>query len=84
MEALKEEHEKKLNEQRQLIERYQQRTVMSQLKILVNEADTESEIFAEDFLEDKVPVTDFIQKYKQLRKLHHLRKTKYEKLTYGH
>lgn len=80
MEALREEHEKKLKEQKNLIERYQQRNIIAQLKTSVNEADVDSEVYAESFLEGKVPVAEFAQKYKQMRKLHHSRKTKYEKL----
>lgn len=82
MEALKEEHDKRLREQRHLIDRYQQRNVIAQLKTAVNEADVESEMYADHFLEAKVPLAEFIQKYKQLRKLYHLRKTKYEKLVH--
>lgn len=106
MEALKEEHKKRLNEQRQLIEvslnaphvystlqcvsvsqKYQPHSVVAQLKMLVNESDTQSEVrvlvhgvvmlkcsvscqvYADDFLDAKIPVAEFVQKYKQLRKV---------------
>lgn len=80
--SLKEGYDKKLREQGQLVERYQTKPVASHLKCLAQEADTDSEIVAEDLVDKKIPVAEFIQKYRHQRKLHHLRKVKHEKLSY--
>jgi len=65
------------------VQRYQPKTVTSRLKTLTQDAETESEVVAEDFMDKKMEVAKFSQKHKEQRKLYHLRKIKYEKLTFS-
>ncbi|XP_064404258.1 vacuolar protein sorting-associated protein 37A-like [Halichondria panicea] len=83
MQALKTDYEKLLEEQKQLTERYQSKNIVARLKTLTQEAETESEVIAEDFLDNKLSLAEFKQKYKQQRVLHHERKSKHEKLSYS-
>lgn len=81
----KERYDKQSREQQNIRDKFVHfsKTASSQLKVLAQEADTESEIIAEEFVEAKMQETEFIRNFKEKRKLHHLRMSKHEKLQYG-
>jgi hypothetical protein len=53
-------------------------TALRKLKTLCQDADINSETIAEDFLNEKLESSSFIQKFLQERKLYHLRASKLE------
>jgi ESCRT-I complex subunit VPS37 len=83
--AEKEKYDKLLRDQRTIRDKFVNlsKTASSRLKTLAQEADTESEIIAEDFIEGKMHAVEFIRNFKEKRKLHHLRMSKHEKLQHS-
>jgi hypothetical protein len=85
--AEKERYDRQSREQMEIRDKYLKlnKSVALRLKSLAREAETESEIMAEDFLENRTQkADDFIRTFKEKRKLHYLRISKSEKLERRH
>lgn len=82
LQSCKETYDKLYQQQIQIMERYDRRNAFIKLKTLTQEADTESDITAEEFLEQKIDITKFLQKFLHERKLYHLRASKSELMKY--
>ncbi|XP_003389105.1 PREDICTED: vacuolar protein sorting-associated protein 37A-like [Amphimedon queenslandica] len=82
LQSLKERYDKIIKKQSQLVEKYDSARATMQLKTLSQETDTNSDIIADDFLEQKMDCSSYLQKFLQERKLYHLRSAKLEMLKY--
>ncbi|XP_072041009.1 vacuolar protein sorting-associated protein 37A-like [Amphiura filiformis] len=61
-------------------ERFLPENILDNLRVSAAEAEHDSEKLADNFLEGKVPIDDFLKQYTDLRKTLHLKKAKEEKL----
>ncbi|XP_059140536.1 vacuolar protein sorting-associated protein 37A-like [Physella acuta] len=82
LENLKVEFEKHCEHHMTLSDQYHPLHIQSNLKVAVMEADEESEIIAEQFLEKEIDVDEFLKKFMEKRTLCHLRRAKEEKLNH--
>ncbi|KAH9508254.1 Vacuolar protein sorting-associated protein 37A [Bulinus truncatus] len=80
LENLKAEFENHCERHMSLSDMYHPSHIQTNLKVAVMEADEESEIIAERFLEKELDVDEFLKSFMEKRTLCHLRRAKEEKL----
>ncbi|KFO99381.1 Vacuolar protein sorting-associated protein 37A, partial [Calypte anna] len=72
--------EKKMQRQHELSESCSPSALQARLKVAAHEAEEESDTIAEDFLEGKTEIDDFLSSFMEKRTLCHCRRAKEEKL----
>ncbi|XP_014377024.2 vacuolar protein sorting-associated protein 37A isoform X3 [Alligator sinensis] len=77
---LKATFEKKMQRQHELSESCSPSALQARLKVAAHEAEEESDTIAEDFLEGKTEIDDFLSIFMEKRTLFHCRRAKEEKL----
>ncbi|XP_069780665.1 vacuolar protein sorting-associated protein 37A [Narcine bancroftii] len=77
---LKSTFEKKIQRQHELSESCSLSALQARLKVAAHQAEEESEVIAEEFLEGKVEIDDFLSNFMEKRTLCHCRRAKEEKL----
>lgn len=77
---LKRTFEKKMQRQHELSESCSLSALQARLKVAAHQAEEESEVIAEEFLEGKVEIDDFLSSFMDKRTLCHCRRAKEEKL----
>ncbi|NXU59438.1 VP37A protein, partial [Turnix velox] len=77
---LKAAFEKKMQRQHELSESCSPSALQARLKVAAHEAEEESDTIAEDFLEGKTEIDDFLSSFMEKRTLCHCRRAKEEKL----
>ncbi|XP_078073767.1 vacuolar protein sorting-associated protein 37A isoform X2 [Mustelus asterias] len=77
---LKNTFEKKLQRQHELSESCSLSALQARLKVSAHQAEEESDVIAEDFLEGKVEIDDFLSSFMEKRTICHCRRAKEEKL----
>ncbi|OBS77924.1 hypothetical protein A6R68_19685, partial [Neotoma lepida] len=77
---MKSTFEKKMQRQHELSESCSASALQARLKVAAHEAEEESDNIAEDFLEGKTEIDDFLSSFKEKRTICHCRRAKEEKL----
>uniref|UniRef100_UPI00398F58CF vacuolar protein sorting-associated protein 37A n=1 Tax=Pristiophorus japonicus TaxID=55135 RepID=UPI00398F58CF len=77
---LKSTFEKKLQRQHELSESCSLSALQARLKVAAHQAEEESDVIAEEFLEGKIEIDDFLSSFMEKRTLCHCRRAKEEKL----
>uniref|UniRef100_A0A4W3IXM4 VPS37A subunit of ESCRT-I n=1 Tax=Callorhinchus milii TaxID=7868 RepID=A0A4W3IXM4_CALMI len=77
---LKVAFEKKMQRQHELNESCSLSALQARLKVAAHQAEEESEVIAEEFLEGKAEIDDFLSSFMEKRTLCHCRRAKEEKL----
>lgn len=77
---MKSTFEKKMQRQHELSESCSASALQARLKVAAHEAEEESDNIAEDFLEGKTEIDDFLNSFKEKRTICHCRRAKEEKL----
>ncbi|GAB1293115.1 Vacuolar protein sorting-associated protein 37A [Apodemus speciosus] len=77
---MKSTFEKKMQRQHELSESCSASALQARLKVAAHEAEEESDNIAEDFLEGKTEIDDFLNSFKEKRTVCHCRRAKEEKL----
>ncbi|XP_040346010.1 vacuolar protein sorting-associated protein 37A isoform X2 [Herpailurus yagouaroundi] len=77
---LKSTFEKKMQRQHELSESCSASALQARLKVAAHEAEEESDNIAEDFLEGKTEIDDFLSSFMEKRTICHCRRAKEEKL----
>ncbi|XP_066488916.1 vacuolar protein sorting-associated protein 37A isoform X1 [Tiliqua scincoides] len=77
---LKATFEKKMQRQHELSESCSASALQARLKVAAHEAEEESDTIAEDFLEGKTEIDDFLSSFMEKRTVCHCRRAKEEKL----
>uniref|UniRef100_A0A8C7AJ09 VPS37A subunit of ESCRT-I n=1 Tax=Neovison vison TaxID=452646 RepID=A0A8C7AJ09_NEOVI len=77
---LKSAFEKKMQRQHELSESCSASALQARLKVAAHEAEEESDNIAEDFLEGKTEIDDFLSSFMEKRTICHCRRAKEEKL----
>ncbi|XP_003221634.1 vacuolar protein sorting-associated protein 37A [Anolis carolinensis] len=77
---LKATFEKKMQRQHELSESCSASALQARLKVAAHEAEEESDTIAEDFLEGKTEIDDFLSSFMEKRTICHCRRAKEEKL----
>ncbi|XP_061440171.1 vacuolar protein sorting-associated protein 37A [Rhineura floridana] len=77
---LKASFEKKMQRQHELSESCSASALQARLKVAAHEAEEESDTIAEDFLEGKTEIDDFLSSFMEKRTICHCRRAKEEKL----
>ncbi|KAH0616170.1 hypothetical protein JD844_027093 [Phrynosoma platyrhinos] len=77
---LKTMFEKKMQRQHELSESCSASALQARLKVAAHEAEEESDTIAEDFLEGKTEIDDFLSSFMEKRTICHCRRAKEEKL----
>ncbi|XP_078404722.1 vacuolar protein sorting-associated protein 37A [Cetorhinus maximus] len=77
---LKSTFEKKLQRQHELSESCSLSALQARLKVAAHQAEEESDVIADEFLEGKVEIDDFLSSFMEKRTLCHCRRAKEEKL----
>uniref|UniRef100_J3S5G9 Vacuolar protein sorting-associated protein 37A n=1 Tax=Crotalus adamanteus TaxID=8729 RepID=J3S5G9_CROAD len=77
---LKTTFEKKVQRQHELSESCSASALQARLKVAAHEAEEESDTIAEDFLEGKTEIDDFVSSFMEKRTICHCRRAKEEKL----
>ncbi|XP_044310712.1 vacuolar protein sorting-associated protein 37A isoform X1 [Varanus komodoensis] len=77
---LKAAFEKKMQRQHELSESCSASALQARLKVAAHEAEEESDTIAEDFLEGKTEIDDFLSSFMEKRTICHCRRAKEEKL----
>ncbi|XP_060634563.2 vacuolar protein sorting-associated protein 37A isoform X1 [Anolis sagrei] len=77
---LKATFEKKMQRQHELSESCSASALQARLKVAAHEAEEESDTIAEDFLEGKIEIDDFLSSFMEKRTICHCRRAKEEKL----
>lgn len=77
---MKSAFEKKMQRQHELSESCSASTLQARLKVAAHEAEEESDNIAEDFLEGKTEIDDFLSSFMEKRTICHCRRAKEEKL----
>ncbi|XP_054845941.1 vacuolar protein sorting-associated protein 37A [Eublepharis macularius] len=77
---LKAMFEKKMQRQHELSESCSASALQARLKVAAHEAEDESDTIAEDFLEGKTEIDDFLSSFMEKRTICHCRRAKEEKL----
>ncbi|XP_072481752.1 vacuolar protein sorting-associated protein 37A isoform X1 [Notamacropus eugenii] len=72
--------EKKMQRQHELSESCSASALQARLKVAAHEAEEESDTLAEDFLEGKMEIDDFLSSFMEKRTICHCRRAKEEKL----
>ncbi|TFK14920.1 PH and SEC7 domain-containing protein 2 [Platysternon megacephalum] len=72
--------EKKMQRQHELSESCSASALQARLKVAAHEAEEESDTIAEDFLEGKMEIDDFLSSFMEKRTICHCRRAKEEKL----
>ncbi|XP_067890828.1 vacuolar protein sorting-associated protein 37A isoform X1 [Heterodontus francisci] len=72
--------EKKLQRQHELSEGCSLSALQARLKVAAHQAEEESDVIAEEFLEGKVEIDDFLSSFMEKRTICHCRRAKEEKL----
>nr|XP_042697862.1 vacuolar protein sorting-associated protein 37A isoform X3 [Chrysemys picta bellii] len=72
--------EKKMQRQHELSESCSSSALQARLKVAAHEAEEESDTIAEDFLEGKMEIDDFLSSFMEKRTICHCRRAKEEKL----
>ncbi|XP_064411329.1 vacuolar protein sorting-associated protein 37A-like [Latimeria chalumnae] len=72
--------EKKIQQQHELSESCSLSTMQARLKVAAHQAEEESDTIADEFLEGKVEIDDFLSSFMEKRTLCHCRRAKEEKL----
>uniref|UniRef100_A0A8D0HD16 Vacuolar protein sorting-associated protein 37A n=1 Tax=Sphenodon punctatus TaxID=8508 RepID=A0A8D0HD16_SPHPU len=72
--------EKKMQRQHELSESCSKSALQARLKVAAHEAEEESDTIAEDFLEGKTEIDDFLSSFMEKRTICHCRRAKEEKL----
>nr|XP_048704114.1 vacuolar protein sorting-associated protein 37A isoform X2 [Caretta caretta] len=72
--------EKKMQRQHELSESCSPSALQARLKVAAHEAEEESDTIAEDFLEGKMEIDDFLSSFMEKRTICHCRRAKEEKL----
>ncbi|XP_068960957.1 vacuolar protein sorting-associated protein 37A [Petaurus breviceps papuanus] len=72
--------EKKMQRQHELSESCSASALQARLKVAAHEAEEESDALAEDFLEGKMEIDDFLSSFMEKRTICHCRRAKEEKL----
>ncbi|XP_071088068.1 vacuolar protein sorting-associated protein 37A-like [Haliotis cracherodii] len=80
LDAIKGEFETHCEHHLTLSDQFHPANIQTNLKVAVMEAEEESEKIADDFLDKKIDIEEFLQTYMQKRTLCHMRKAKEEKL----
>ncbi|XP_057608442.1 vacuolar protein sorting-associated protein 37A isoform X3 [Chionomys nivalis] len=77
---MKSTFEKKMQRQHELSESCSASALQARLKVAAHEAEEESDNIAEEFLEGKTEIDDFLSSFKEKRTICHCRRAKEEKL----
>ncbi|CAO2611941.1 Vacuolar protein sorting-associated protein 37A [Lemmus lemmus] len=77
---MKSNFEKKMQRQHELSESCSASALQARLKVAAHEAEEESDNIAEEFLEGKTEIDDFLSSFKEKRTICHCRRAKEEKL----
>ena len=77
---MKSTFEKKMQRQHELSESCSASALQARLKVAAHEAEEESDNIAEDFLEGKMDIDDFLSSFMEKRTICHCRRAKEEKL----
>ncbi|XP_062899121.1 vacuolar protein sorting-associated protein 37A isoform X2 [Mobula hypostoma] len=77
---LKSTFEKKMQRQHELSESCSLSALQARLKVAAHQAEEESEVIAEEFLEGKIEIDDFLSSFMDKKTLCHCRRAKEEKL----
>lgn len=77
---MKSTFEKKMQRQHELSESCSASALQARLKVAAHEAEEESDNIAEDFLEGKTEIDDFLSSFMEKRTICHCRRAKEEKL----
>lgn len=77
---MKSTFEKKMQRQHELSESCSASALQARLKVAAHEAEEESDNIAEDFLEGKTDIDDFLSSFMEKRTIYHCRRAKEEKL----
>ena len=77
---MKSTFEKKMQRQHELSESCGTSALQARLKVAAHEAEEESDNIAEDFLEGKTDIDDFLSSFMEKRTICHCRRAKEEKL----
>ncbi|XP_048385607.1 vacuolar protein sorting-associated protein 37A [Stegostoma tigrinum] len=77
---LRSNFEKKLQRQHELSESCSFNALQARLKVAAHQAEEESDVIADEFLEGKVEIDDFLSSFMEKRTLCHCRRAKEEKL----
>ncbi|XP_032269418.1 vacuolar protein sorting-associated protein 37A isoform X4 [Mirounga angustirostris] len=80
LDKLKSTFEKKMQRQHELSESCSASALQARLKVAAHEAEEESDNIAEDFLEGKTEIDDFLSSFMEKRTICHCRRAKEEKL----
>ncbi|KAM5264137.1 vacuolar protein sorting-associated protein 37A isoform 2-T2 [Ctenodactylus gundi] len=80
LDKMKSAFEKKMQRQHELSESCSASALQARLKVAAHEAEEESDNIAEDFLEGKTEIDDFLSSFMEKRTICHCRRAKEEKL----
>nr|XP_055143115.1 vacuolar protein sorting-associated protein 37A isoform X2 [Symphalangus syndactylus] len=80
LDKMKSTFEKKMQRQHELSESCSASALQARLKVAAHEAEEESDNIAEDFLEGKMEIDDFLSSFMEKRTICHCRRAKEEKL----
>ncbi|KAL2761876.1 vacuolar protein sorting-associated protein 37A isoform 5 [Daubentonia madagascariensis] len=80
LDKMKSTFEKKMQRQHELSESCSASALQARLKVAAHEAEEESDNIAEDFLEGKTEIDDFLSSFMEKRTICHCRRAKEEKL----